>query len=218
MSLLRTHHFTQLSKGSSMRVRSLFVFGLVAGFGLAGAVAPVNAASAPKPGSSCTMSGETRIASGRTYVCTSGSNGATWSKGLKRSVSPLTIDDTWVKAANSGMTSGFGVITNPTDEPIRIIGARSPRFAGVVQLHDVAMQDGAMQMKEIDGGFVIPAGGSLELKPGAEHLMMMKMKQPVTAGEMVPMVLITSDGGQLRFKAMGKAFAGANESYDDGMK
>lgn len=198
-----------------MRIRSFLAVGLVAGLGLAGTVSPAQAASAPKPGSSCMMSGETRLASGRAYVCTSGANGNTWSKGLKRSKSPLTIDDTWVKAADSGMTSGFGVITNPTNKPIRVIGARSPRFAGVVQLHDVSMQDGKMQMKEMDGGFVIPAGGSLELKPGAEHLMLMNMKQPVTAGEMVPMVLITSDGGQLRLKAMGKVFAGANEEYDD---
>lgn len=161
------------------------------------------------------MSGETRVVSGRAYVCTSDSDGSTWSKGLKRSKSPLTIKDTWVKVAGSGMTSGFGVITNPTDKPIRVVGARSPRFAGVVQLHDVAMQDGKMQMKEMDGGFVIPAGGSLELKPGGEHLMLMSMRQPVKAGEMVPMLLITSDGGQLRFRAMGKVFAGANEEYND---
>lgn len=162
------------------------------------------------------MSGETRIASGRAFVCTSGTEGNTWSKGLKRSESPLTIDDTWVKVADSGMTSGFGVIKNPTNKPITIIGARSPRFAGAVQLHDVDMLDGKMQMKEMAGGFVIPAGGSLELKPGGEHLMLMKMRQPVKAGEMVPMVLITADGGQLRFRAMGKVFAGANEEYDGG--
>ena len=198
-----------------MRIRSLLVAGLVSGLGLAGIATPANAASAPKPGSSCMMSGETRIVSGRAYVCTAGNNGNNWSKGLKRATSPLTIEDTWVKAADSGMTSAFGVISNPTDKPIRVVGARSPKFAGAVQLHDVLMQDGAMQMKEMDGGFVIPAGGSLELKPGGEHLMLMKMRQPVKAGEMVPMMLITSDGGQLRFKAMGKVFAGANEEYDD---
>ena len=161
------------------------------------------------------MSGETRIVSGKTYICTAGDKGTTWSKGLKRSKSPLTIDDTWVKAADSGMTSGFGVITNPTTKAITIVGARSPKFAGAIQLHDVLMQDGAMQMKEMDGGFVIPAGGSLELKPGSEHLMFMKLKQPIKAGEIVPVMLITADGGQLRFTAMGKVFTGANEEYDD---
>lgn len=199
-----------------MRIRSMLVIGVVAGLGLAGISAPAHAASAPKPGSSCAMSGETRIAGGRAFVCTTGSAGSTWSKGLPRSKSPLTIADSWVKAADSGMTAAFGVITNPTDKPVTVVGARSPRFAGVVQLHEVAMQNGAMQMKEKAGGFVIPAGGSVTLEPGGDHLMLMKMRQPVKAGEMVPIMLITSDGGQLRFNAMGKVFAGANEEYNDG--
>lgn len=197
-----------------MRIRSILVSGVVAGLAISGLAAPAHAAQAPKPGTSCMMSGDTRIVSGRTYVCTAGDTGNTWGKGLKRSKSPLTVSDTWVKSAESGMTSGFGVISNPTDKPIRVVGARSPKFAGAIQLHDVLMEDGAMQMKEMDGGFVVPAGGSLELKPGSEHLMFMKLKQPIKAGEMVPVMLITSDGGQLRFRAMGKVFAGANESYD----
>ncbi len=198
-----------------MRIRSILAGSLVAGLAISGPVAPAQAAQVPKPGSTCEMSGETRIVSGRAYICTAGTGGNTWGNGLRLSKSPLTISDTWVKVADSGMTSGFGVIANPTNKAIRIVGARSPKFAGAVQLHDVLMQDGAMQMKEMDGGFVVPAGGSLELKPGAEHLMFMKLKQPIEAGEMVPVVLITSDGGQLRFRAMGKVFAGANESYDD---
>ena len=201
-----------------MRIRSIVAGSLVAGLAISVLVAPAQATQAPKPGSTCKMSGETRIVSGRAYICRAGNSGTTWGKGLTRSKSPLTISDAWVKAAGSGMTSGFGVITNPTDDPITVVGARSPKFAGAVQLHDVLMQGGAMQMREMAGGFVIPAGGSLELKPGAEHLMFMKLKQPIEAGEMVPIVLITSDGGQLRFRAMGKVFAGANESYDaDGM-
>ena len=201
-----------------MSIRLLATAGLVLGLSVAGLTAPAHAASAPKPGSSCAMSGETRIASGKAYVCTTGSSGSTWSKGLPRSKSPLTIADSWVKAADSGMTAAFGVITNPTNKTITIVGARSPRVAGVVQLHEVAMQNGAMQMKEKAGGFVIPAGGSVTLEPGGDHLMLMKMRQPVKAGEMVPIMLITSDGGQLRFNAMGKGFAGANEEYNDGGK
>ena len=199
-----------------MRLRSIAALGIAAGIGLGGIAAPVNAASAPKPGSTCMMSGETRLVSGKAFICSAGAEGNTWSEGLKRSASPLTIQDSWIKVADSGMTSGFGVITNPTNKPITVIGARSPRYAGVVQLHDVAMENGTMQMKEMEGGFVIPARGSLELKPGGEHLMLMRMKQPVAAGEMVPITLITSDGGQLRFRSMGKVFAGANEEYEAG--
>ena len=199
-----------------MRIRSFAAVGIVAVLAASVITAPAHAAPAPKPGTACMMSGESRIVNGRAFICEQGADGSTWSKGLKRSASALQIEDQWVKAAESGMTAAFGVITNPTNKPIRVVGARSPRFAGVVQLHEVAMQGGKMQMKEKSGGFVIPAGGSVELKPGGDHLMLMKMRQPVTAGEMVPMLLITSDGGQLRFTAMGRVFAGANEEYAHG--
>ena len=200
-----------------MRFRFFVTAGIVAGIVAPVINAPVHAATSPTPGAACMMSGESRIVNGRAFICQLGADGNTWSKGLTRSASTLQIEDQWVKAAESGMTSAFGVISNPTDKPIRVIGARSPRFAGAVQLHEVAMQGGTMQMKEKRGGFVIPAGGSIELKPGGDHLMFVDMRQPISAGEMVPMVLITSDGGQVRFTAMGRVFAGANEEYDGGM-
>ena len=182
---------------------------------LASFAVPAEAASAPKPGSSCVASGDSRIVDGRAYFCERDDDGNTWSKGVRLKKSALTIDDQWIKAVKSGMTAGFGVISNPTNKPITIIGARSPRYAGLIQLHEVAMSDGSMQMMEKDGGITIPAGGSVTLEPGADHLMFMRLKQPIDAGDMVPVLLITSDGGTLRFRAMGKVYAGANEDYND---
>lgn len=176
---------------------------------------PASAAKAPTPGSTCEMSGATRLADGRTFVCERDDSELNWSRGLKRSVSPLKIEDAWIKAVDGGMTSAFATITNPTNKPIRVVAARSARYSPAVQLHEVAMEDGSMVMQEKASGFVIPAGGSVTLKPGADHLMLMALKQPVTAGERVPIRLITSDGGRVFFTALGKVFAGANESYDD---
>lgn len=182
---------------------------------LASFAVPAEAASAPKPGSTCDMSGATRFADGRTFICERDGSSMEWSTGLKRSSSPLVVSDAWVKVMDDGMTSAFATITNPTDKPIRVVAARSARYSPAVQLHEVAMTDGAMVMQEKENGFVIPAGGSLTLKPGADHLMMMALKQPITAGEAVPIRLITADGGRVKFNALGKVFAGANESYDD---
>lgn len=199
-----------------MRIRSFAVAGFAAGIVVAGLVAPANAATAPKPGSTCMMSGDSRIVDGRAYFCEAGDDENTWSSGVRLKSSDLEINDQWVKAAKSGMTAGFGVITNPTDKPITIVGARSPRYAGLIQLHQVAMQNGSMVMQEKDGGITIPAGGSVTLEPGGDHLMFMRLKQSIDAGDMVPVLLITSDGGKLRFKTLAKVYAGANENYDDG--
>lgn len=195
------------------------VAALTAGAALApAATATAPAAKAPKYNSTCSIPGQTMITGGKVYVCTSETEGAKprWGYGARVSTSPLTITDGWAKAADDGMSAAFGVLENPTDEPITVIGAASP-FAKAVQLHEVVMQDGSMVMQQKPGGFTIPADGSLELKPGGNHLMFMGISRKITPGTMVPVKLITDDGGVFRTRVMAKVFAGANEDYDGGM-
>ena len=168
---------------------------------------------APKPGTPCTMSGMATTVHSKTYVCKKGTNGMRWSKGLPVSTSQLKAKDMWAKAADSGMTAVFGTIMNPTNRAVRVIAATTP--FGPTQIHQVIMVDGAMTMTEKPGGLVIPARGSAELKPGADHLMLMKLSKPIKAGTKVPVTLITSTGATVTFNAMGKPFSGGNESYDE---
>ena len=198
-----------------MSMRSSGLLAVAVGLLAVSLASPVQADPAPREGSECSMSGATRFAQGQTFVCEREGSQLRWSEGMRRTSSPLIVEDAWIKAMDSGMTSAFATITNPTDKPIRIVAARSIRFTPAMELHEVLMEDGAMQMQEKPGGFVVPAGESVTLKPGGDHLMLMKIKQPITAGEEVPIRLITADGGRVPFDAMGRVFAGANESYDD---
>lgn len=179
------------------------------------AAPPARAHTSPKSGATCAMSGMTRTVHGMTYVCTTtmGST-ARWGRGLPVSKSALTLSDGWVKAARSGMTAAFGVLTNPTSTPIRVIGAYSRVNSPALQLHEVVMQDGAMVMQQKGGGYVIPPGGTLELKPGGNHIMLMDLKRPLSAGDMVRLTLVTADGGLLKVRVMAKVYAGANETYN----
>lgn len=180
--------------------------------------APASAHEAPRPGTTCAMSGMVEYNHGTVFVCTSRTEGARprWSSGTKVAASSLAITDGWAKAADSGMSAAFGVLRNPSSRPVRVVGATSP-YATVVQLHEVVDKDGSMVMQQKAGGFVIPAGGMLELKPGGSHLMFMGLRKPITAGAMVPVRLITADGGIMRTTVMAKVYNGANESYDGGM-
>jgi len=187
--------------------------------GLGALTAPAAlAAKAPKYSSTCKISGQTMITGGKAYVCVSASEGAKprWDRGSTVSKSPLTIVDGWAKAADDGMSAAFGMVQNPTSSPIQIIGAASP-YATAVQLHEVVMQDGSMVMQQKAAGFTVPANGMLQLKPGGNHLMFMGITKPITPGMMIPIKLVTSDGGVLRTSVMAKVFAGANEDYDGGM-
>ena len=60
----------------------------------------------------------------------------------------------------------------------------------------MSMTDGVMKMREMAGGLDIAAGGKVELKPGSYHLMLMGLKQPITAGAVIK--------GSLTFERAGK--------------
>lgn len=178
--------------------------------------APAASAHEIKTGQSCPMSGVVHVFKGRTYVCTLNAAGrAVWGKGLKKSASKVTIADPWAKAADTGMSAAFGMLKNPTGRPVTVIAATSP-YATSMQLHEVVMDSGTMVMQQKSGGFTVNAGAMLELKPGGNHIMFMGLRKPITAGALVPVTLIMSDGSQVTFKALGKVYAGANENYDAG--
>ncbi len=129
--------------------------------------------------------------------------------GATNDADSLTITDTWAKAADSGMTAAFGTIANTSSHEVTIVAASSPA-AKEVQLHEVVND----KMRQVDGGFVIPAGGTLTLQPGGFHLMFMGVTSPIKAGDDVSLTITMSDKSQKTFTAVAKDFTGANESYD----
>jgi periplasmic copper chaperone A len=128
----------------------------------------------------------------------------------------LTIRDPWVKAARAGeMTAAFGVLANGTGADVTVVSAESP--VSPMELHEMAMKDGKMVMRPKDGGFVIKAGGTHELSPGGDHLMLMNPVRAIEAGDEVTVTLTLADGSTVPFRAIAKPFVGAGESYAPGM-
>ncbi|MET4058789.1 copper(I)-binding protein [Arthrobacter sp. UYP6] len=127
--------------------------------------------------------------------------------------SPLSVREPWIKAADTGMTGAFGVLTNTGTEDVHVVGASSPA-ASSVELHEtVAGPDGVFAMAETADGFTIPAGGEYVLEPGANHLMLMGLTAPVLPGDQIDFSLELADGSTVDFTATAKDFSGANESY-----
>ena len=128
----------------------------------------------------------------------------------------VSVADAWVKAADAGMTGGFGLVTNEGDETVTLVAAETDA-AGSVELHETAGDgQGGMSMKEIEGGFEIPAGGTLALEPGGHHLMFMGLTAPLLPGEDVTITLTFDDGSTTEVTAPVKAYSGANEEYEEG--
>lgn len=126
----------------------------------------------------------------------------------------LTTSDAWVKAAGSDstMTAVFVTLKNATDKDITVTSATTD-MSSTAELHEMVEKNGQMTMQEAKGGFVVPAGTSLELKPGGFHIMVMQLGSPVAAGDKHTVTLTLGDGSEVTFDAIAKDFSGAQESY-----
>ena len=128
----------------------------------------------------------------------------------------ITVEDAWVKAATSGMTAGFGTLENDSDRDVTVVSVASAA-SPMMELHEtVPNETGASVMREVEGGFVIPAHDHLHLEPAGNHIMMMDLPAPILAGDEVTFTLTFSDDSTLTFDAVVKDYAGANESYEGG--
>ncbi len=128
----------------------------------------------------------------------------------------VTIEDAWVKAADSGMSAAFGVLHNASGEDVTVVSAETEASTSL-QLHETVENDaGEMVMREKEGGFSIPADGDLTLEPGGNHIMLMDLTAPIVAGDEVTFTLTFSDDSTFEFTAPVKDYTGANENYEDG--
>jgi periplasmic copper chaperone A len=127
----------------------------------------------------------------------------------------LTIQDPWVKTAEKDMTATFGTLKNTGTAPITIVSAKTSASSRT-ELHEVVEGAGAMTMRPKKGGFTIPAGQKLELKPGGLHIMIMDLAKPIASGDEVTVRLTLADGTTKDFSALAKATTAGEEKYESG--
>lgn len=86
---------------------------------------------------------------------------------------PLVVSELEVTRPMPGrpMSAGYLVLTNNTDEPLRITSVDSPQF-GSVEVHETTIIDGVSRMREL-AELIVPAHGSVTLERGGKHLMLM---------------------------------------------
>ncbi|SIO87297.1 copper chaperone PCu(A)C [Nocardiopsis sp. JB363] len=127
----------------------------------------------------------------------------------------LGLDDPWIKAATieDGMTAVFGALVNEGDTEVTVVAA-SHEDAETVELHEVTTQGADATMSEREGGFPVPANGTLQLEPGGDHIMLMGLTADLEPGAESTVTVELSDGSTTTFTAVVKEHAGANEEYE----
>ena len=112
--------------------------------------------------------------------------------------SSITVEQPWSRATPAGAKTGavYMTIDNKSGTADRLTGASS-EVADKLQIHEMKVENGVMQMREITGGLPIPANGSVVLKPGSYHVMLIGLKKPLTAGESFPLKLTFAKAGTI---------------------
>ncbi len=110
----------------------------------------------------------------------------------------LVISQAWSRATPGGAKVGGGYITieNKGSVADRLIGA-SGDFAGKIEVHEMAVKNGIMTMRPVEGGLAIEPGKTVTFAPGGYHLMMMDLKAPLKQGEKLPVTLEFEKAGKV---------------------
>lgn len=109
----------------------------------------------------------------------------------------VTVSSEYVREVPPNMpnSAAFMTLANTSDQPVALVSAASD-VSNVVELHEHALVDGMMQMRQIPK-IDIPAHGSTLLKPGGLHVMLIGLKRKLKAGETVDITLHFSNGEQI---------------------
>jgi len=115
-------------------------------------------------------------------------------------VGNIKIENAYTRSTVPGqqVAGGFMKIENKGGPADQLVSASSP-VAGEVQLHEMSMEGNVMKMRQVKD-IAVPAGGSVELKPGGLHLMFMNIKAPLTSGETVPVKLKFVKAGEVEVR------------------
>lgn len=71
----------------------------------------------------------------------------------------------------------------------RLTAVESPS-ATRIEIHESRMESNMMMMNEVRGGLVLPAGETVALAPGGNHLMLQGLKEPLVEGDTLALTLI----------------------------
>ena len=109
---------------------------------------------------------------------------------------PIQVQDAWARATPmlpamghmSGTTGAvYLTLRNTGATPDALLAAQSDA-AETVELHETVMEGAVMRMRPV-AKLELPVGGTLALKPGGYHVMLIHLKRALTSGATIPLTL-----------------------------
>jgi copper(I)-binding protein len=99
------------------------------------------------------------------------------------------VKDAWVRASVPGQKGTGAFMKISAKVGSKLVSASSP-VAGVTEVHEMKMDGDIMKMRAVTGGLDLPAGKTVELKPGGYHVMLMDLKTALPKDSTIPLTLV----------------------------
>ena len=106
----------------------------------------------------------------------------------------IAVEAPFARASAGTAGAGAAYMTLKSAEASADRLSASTPAAERAELHTHVMEGDVMGMREVDS-IEIPAGGTVELKPGGLHIMLIGLKAPLKEGESIPLTLSFAKAG-----------------------
>lgn len=115
-----------------------------------------------------------------------------------QSIPNVEVKDAWARAVMPGQKATGAFMKITAKEGATLVGVSSPA-AGVTQLHEMKLEGSIMTMRPVPA-LDLPAGKTVELKPGGYHVMLMDLKAPLKKDSTLPLTLTFKDAKGVQSK------------------
>lgn len=112
--------------------------------------------------------------------------------GEKNSPPPVEVKGAWVRSTVPGQKTTGAFMTITALKNTRLVGVSSSA-ATVTELHEMKMEGDVMKMRPVTNGLDLPAGQSIELKPGSYQVVLAGLKNTIPKDTTVTMTLRFKD-------------------------
>ena len=130
---------------------------------------------------------------------------ASLAAGCSSGTAEIVVTDPWARASSAMGSAGAAYMTiqNTGTAADALIGASSPA-ATTVEVHETVVMGSPAPDASGDSGMMgmqpvkrleIPAGGTVELKPGSYHIMLIDLKQDLKPGATIEITLTFEKAG-----------------------
>lgn len=121
-----------------------------------------------------------------------------WADSHGHSEAAINVINPWTRVVPmAGMNAaGYMVLKNNTDQAITLKSFRTDA-ASKASLHETIKSGSMVSMRALPDGIIIPANSKIELHPGGLHLMLLKIKQPLTEGKEISVTLEFESGKEV---------------------